>query len=286
MITLAHPTSIDSNFIFCLTPLRNEADLHPETNFCLKNRFDGFPHKLMQLTGFDAAEGRNRLVSAACEMARELPKKYSEHYVLWADCDSFWPELGVKVLLRTLERWPKLDLVLGAYCARHVQNFSTTSEDENGYIHVGRDTPLKPIPILRSGLHFAMHRLSLLKRLPENPFSVIYNEADNRFEEPDHSFFIRLQQIGAKAAMMPFLVGHLDGDLAFLPEQAPKRIENHELKPLPEGTIVTPSAPRSYGAGMEWMTEVNSVKQPFIAETLYYAKMKAAAATGNLMTQV
>jgi len=26
---------------------------------------------------------------------------------------------------------------------------------------------------------------------------------------------------------------------------------------------------------MEWMTEVNAVKQSFIAETLYYAKMKA-----------
>ena len=121
MISIARATAIDASFIFCLTPLRTEADLHHETDFCLKNRFDGFPHKLIQVTGFDAAEGRNQLVFAAREMARKLPKKYSEQYVLWVDCDAFWSELGVKLLLRTLEKYPKLDLVVGAACARNVQ---------------------------------------------------------------------------------------------------------------------------------------------------------------------
>jgi hypothetical protein len=119
---------------------------------------------------------RNRLAAEAIAAADDpaLFPAGSDPYVFWIDSDAFFLNGTLTLMLRTLAEHPAIDVLAALFGPRAPERGATAFRDRND-----RTSYLIPevnftrgdlVDVDVTGLHFILHRVSLLRALGPDPF--------------------------------------------------------------------------------------------------------------------
>lgn len=187
------------------------------------------------------AQARNFLAKKALE----VPKRVNANmrpgfFCLWADSDAFWPAGTIERMLHTLRANPRIDILAGFFCKRVPFSAPLAYRGEKT-IELGADFSMGDlVEVDHAGGHFFMHRLELLERLPEHPFTPLPD-----IPPEDLSFYARAREASCRIYVdTRSVVAHLDADtgLAYVPGAPAQRVTDFgTLEAAPIG------AEREYG---------------------------------------
>jgi hypothetical protein len=207
--------------------LSTRGQISIETHTALSANCDGLPKAMMTVARRPIVDARNGLVAMAVNAAPRLP--WTETYVLWCDDDSWWLPGTITKMIDTMKSYPMIDVLCGAFSAR-VPFGSIRANRIAGIVSPpipGVDCQLgEVVEVAECGMHFVIHRLSLLERVGANPF--------DRFGEvgEDFSFCRRVKAAGLRIfCATAAVIAHLDprDGLAYVPGDAAMKIENNAL---------------------------------------------------------
>jgi hypothetical protein len=120
---------------------------------------------------------RNRLAARAVVAAddRALFAEGSDPYVLWIDSDAFFLAGTFALMIDTLEKNPSVDVLAALFGPRASNRGATAfrrADDKNSYlVPDGNFTRGDLVDVEQVGLHFTLHRVSLLRALGNEPFT-------------------------------------------------------------------------------------------------------------------
>jgi len=196
----------------------------------------------------DAA--RNQLAALALAAADDpaLFAAGSDPYVFWIDSDAFFLKGTFSLMIDTLERTPSIDLLAALFGPRAPDRGAAAFRDRNdrhSYLLPERDfTRGELIDVDHVGLHFVLHRISLLRALGPRPFG----EADAT--EPDDAAFCgRIRHGNGRIVVATGIpVFHVDerNGAAYSPGVAACVIDGDAIDPERLATALPPDE-RSYG---------------------------------------
>jgi hypothetical protein len=119
---------------------------------------------------------RNRLAAmalAAADDASLFPPE-ANPYVFWIDSDAFFLNGTFSLMLQTLETNPPIDLLAALFGPRSANRGATAfrkAGDRRSFLHPDSNFERGDlVDVDQVGLHFVLHRISLLRALGEDPF--------------------------------------------------------------------------------------------------------------------
>lgn len=121
---------------------------------------------------------RNRLAAQALAAADDpaLFPAGSDPYVFWIDSDAFFLHGTLTLMLHALEANPSIDVLAGLFGPRAANRGATAFRDvsdKNSYLAEDVNfTRGDIVDVELVGLHFILHRISLLRRLGPAPFGA------------------------------------------------------------------------------------------------------------------
>jgi hypothetical protein len=124
----------------------------------------------------DAA--RNRLAELAIAAADDVSlfPAGSDPYVFWIDSDAFFLKGTLSLMIHTLETNPLIDVLAALFGPRAADRGAAafrTAGDRESHLHPDVNfTRGDLIDVDLVGLHFLLHRVSLLRRLGSDPFGT------------------------------------------------------------------------------------------------------------------
>jgi GT2 family glycosyltransferase len=198
---------------------------------------DGLPFMFATCVRKPVDEARNILADQTAALL-EYPERGAfiadEMFVLWIDDDAFWPPGAVASALRIMKEHQEIDILSGFFGPRGEYGDATLWYGER----LREDGDV--VEVLHTGMHWVMHRASVLDRVGPAPFSCFGGLTE------DLSFSKRARNAGlrifvAKSIVIP----HIDAEkgLAYVPGR--EAFEAH-------GTFLsTRSNPRSYGPAVD-----------------------------------
>jgi hypothetical protein len=120
---------------------------------------------------------RNRLAAlaiAAADDAALFPVD-ADPYVFWIDSDAFFLDGTFKLMIHTLEANPAVDVLAALFGPRASNRgataFRRVSDPKSYLIPEVNVTRGEVVDVEQVGLHFVLHRVSLLRALGANPFA-------------------------------------------------------------------------------------------------------------------
>jgi hypothetical protein len=197
---------------------------------------------------------RNELAALAIAVADD-PAFFApgtDPYVFWIDSDAFFLKGTFALMIHALEREPSIDLLAALFGPRAPECGAAAFRDRDD-----RQSFLMPdvnvtrgelVDVDHVGLHFVLHRVSLLRALGPEPFG------DARSTEPDDAAFCGRIRFGngriAVATGIP--VFHVDerNGAAYSPGIAACVIDGDAIDPDALGKALPPEQ-RSYGARVD-----------------------------------
>ena len=197
---------------------------------------------------------RNRLAATAIATADdpEIFPAGVDPYVFWIDSDAFFLKGTFSAMARTLEENPSIDVLAALFGPRAPNSGATafrTRGDKNSYlvpeINFQRGE-LVDVDIV--GLHFLLHRTSLLRALGPNPFG----DADARSSD-DAAFCGRIRQGNGRITVATaFPVFHIDerNGTAYSPGIGACAVDGNTIDTTRLGDHLAPEA-RSYGSRID-----------------------------------
>jgi hypothetical protein len=251
-------TANDQPVLICL-PTRGAITL--ETHLALTQNLDGFPSALLSVSRKPVDQARNQLARMALDVGSKPPCTGRETYVLWIDDDGWWPKCTLTRMVSVLRSRPEVDILAGYYTARvpfavgtvrpygsdHQVALSELDADKDGLCRIASGI----------GFHFLIHRVSVLEKTGNDPFTVPQDFAGAE----DSAFCHRAREAGL-ATYVDFRspIAHVDAQtgLAFLPRCGPGKIQNNnfvlapgydDLKSMRAAQILKrfPTGGRTYG---------------------------------------
>jgi hypothetical protein len=142
----------------------------------LVNNAEG--HRLiLRMVNREAVDvARNRLAAQVIAAADdpELFAPGTDPYVFWIDSDAFFVRGTLTLMMRTLEEHPLIDVLAALFGPRTASHraaaFRSLSDRESVLIPGVNCTRGEVVDVEQVGLHFTLHRVSLLRALGPDPF--------------------------------------------------------------------------------------------------------------------
>jgi hypothetical protein len=120
---------------------------------------------------------RNRLAAEVIAAADdpELFAPGTDPYVFWIDSDAFFLRGTLTLMIRTLEAHPSIDVLAALFGPRVARRgavaFLNLADDQSSVLFPGVNCKRGDVvDVQQVGLHFTLHRVSLLRALGPNPF--------------------------------------------------------------------------------------------------------------------
>jgi GT2 family glycosyltransferase len=145
---------------------------------------------------------RNRLAAQALASAADsaLFPAGSDPYVFWIDSDAFFLHGTLTLMIHALESSPSIDVLAGLFGPRAANQGATAFRDindKNSYLVEDVNfTRGDIVDVALVGLHFILHRVSLLRRLGPVPFG-----APNGTVSDSAAFCGRIRDAGGRIAV-------------------------------------------------------------------------------------
>lgn len=192
-------------------------------------RLDGIPAVMRTVSRMPVAQARNELAKMALRAVENASWVPSQGWhVLWIDDDAWWRPGTVAQALSTLvQNKESIDLLCGWFGPRAANAGPAVRKRDDSWPRPGTDCQTGDvIEIHRCGFHFVLHRLGLLERVGENPFST---EGDDHAE--DYAFCRRVRSIGGRIWVHTGLpIAHIaDDGSAYLPGEPAQVVVGSEL---------------------------------------------------------
>lgn len=193
---------------------------------------------------------RNRLAAKAIAAAADpaLFAAGSDPYVFWIDSDAFFLDGTFKLMIHTLEGNPSIDLLAGLFGPRASNRGATAFrrvDDKNSYLVDDVNfTRGDIVDVEQAGLHLALHRVSLLRALGNDPFTSPAGIASD-----DAVFCARIRHGNGRIAVATGIpVFHVDerNGAAYSPGVAACVIDGTTISTTELATELPPET-RSYG---------------------------------------
>lgn len=164
---------------------------------------------------------RNQLARDALTAADDpaVFERGADPLVFWIDSDAFFLKGTFSLMIREFETHPEIDVLVGYFGPRAPFLGSTAflkADDIASSVVAGTNCVLGAVvPVEAAGLHFALHRASLLRRLGKEPFGPPMQRGSD-----DMWFCRRVREVGGRIAVATGIpVFHVDerNGLAFYP---------------------------------------------------------------------
>lgn len=247
---------------------------------------DGIPNAGARVTGKPVDIARNELLALVPTIIADHPE-FADAIVLWCDDDALWFPGTVTAMMAKLAMLGEDDL-LSAWCSARTAHspamaFENDPTNEGMVRHASSLQNARPGDIIEAdslGMHFLVHRSSLLSKLGPNPFTVLEHRGVKTSE--DISFCRRVKAIGGRCFISyapETTVLHVDTTtgLAYTPYCSPLWIEDGRITPV---TNVAQIAATSKGAQI---TQLNDSAILINAPTRSYGEsVDATIETGTV----
>jgi hypothetical protein len=193
---------------------------------------------------------RNRLAAKALAAAddRALFAEGSDPYVLWIDSDAFFLAGTFALMLHTLENNPAIDVLAALFGPRAANRGATAFRqvsDKHSYLVPDVNfTRGDLVDVEQVGMHFTLHRTSLLRALGDDPFTGMSGLASD-----DAVFCGRVRHGNGRIAVATGIpVFHVDerNGAAYSPGVAACVIDGNTISTTELATELPPET-RSYG---------------------------------------
>ncbi len=142
----------------------------------LLNNTDGHELVLRMVHRLPVDAARNHLAKIAIATADDISlfPSESDPYVLWIDSDAFFIKGTLPLMLHTMEANPSIDLLAALFGPRAADRGATAfrdRSDKESYLRPGINFQRGDlIDVDHVGMHFVLHRVSLLRALGPDPF--------------------------------------------------------------------------------------------------------------------
>lgn len=203
------------------------------------NFLDGVPGLVIAKSRMGVVDARNALVTSALAVEHNAPYEPTQWYALWVDDDAFWRPGTITRMLDTLAK-PGVDILAGWFSGRCELSSPKAFRDDGSSPVVGVDCEIGNIlQVKHVGFHFVMHTLDILKKMPENPFTITGEGTE------DAAFCDRAAEAGFKVWVdTAAMIAHVDDDgFAYLPGCEKMLVQN--------GQLIKNTPLRRYGAGVD-----------------------------------
>lgn len=193
---------------------------------------------------------RNRLAAKAIVAAedRALFAEGSDPYVMWIDSDAFFLNGTFTLMIHTLENNPSIDVLAALFGPRASNRGATAfrhASDKDSYLMPEVNTTRGDVvDVEQVGLHFALHRVSLLRALGGEPFT-----SPSGLASDDAVFCGRVRHGNGRIAVATGIpVFHVDerNGAAYSPGVAACLIDGNTISTT-ELAVELPAEMRSYG---------------------------------------
>lgn len=210
--------------VVVLLPTRGAVSV--ETHASMLSRMNGVSRCFSTVARKPVDEARNFLAGAAIASQQQMGAMFA----LWVDDDAAWPQGTVERMLTFIKSHPECDLLAG-WCSTRAPNMPPMAwrvrNNMNSFPKPGVDCKMGQVVEVESvAFHFVLHRIDLLKRLGENPFTL-GPEADC---SEDIAFCDRVRAAGGRIFVdTGSWVAHIEpttGD-AFLPMSPVLRMDDN-----------------------------------------------------------
>lgn len=219
---------VNSPGIIMLVPTRGRVTVEFLT---AANHTDGLPTVLAPIPRKGIVEARNMLVKTAKSVAQQYPVIPDlGWYCLWADDDAFWsPGTVTRMIVALQDR--DVDIVAGFFSGRAPLTAPKALRLDGTWPRVGVDGDVQDgqlAEVAKVGFHFVMHRLEVLDRLPDEPFTPEGTDEEGE----DFAFCERARAAGLRIwTHTGCLVAHVDDDgVAYLPGEGPMKVVGSQLQ--------------------------------------------------------
>jgi len=225
LVSLPARQGIEGPAIAILMPTRGRPTI--ETLMALSN-LDGLVTVLCPIARKGVVEARNDLAARALQISEQanfIPRL--GWYALWIDDDAFWRPGAIARLLEALQT-PGVDIAAGWFTGRSAYANPKAFYRDGTWPTPGKDCKDGDlVEIERAGFHFVMHRMSVLEKVGEKPFTP----EGTRQEGEDMAFCERARAAGLRLWVHTGVpVAHVDDDgTAYVPGEGPLRVIGVQL---------------------------------------------------------
>lgn len=197
---------------------------------------------------------RNRLAAKAIAAANDpaLFPAGSDPYVFWIDSDAFFVSGTLTLMLHTLDQNPSIDVLAALFGPRAANRgataFRRASDPKSYLVPEVNFTRGDLVDVEHVGLHFALHRVSLLAALGDDPFGSSAEAASD-----DAAFCGRIRHGNGRIAVATGIpVFHVDerNGAAYSPGIAACVIDDDHISTTVLATEL-PVDTRTYGARVD-----------------------------------
>lgn len=214
-----------------------------ETTTALLAHMDGFSYVYMPCPRKPVAEARNLLAQSAKLVPDKSPFIPADGFwCLWVDDDAFWRPGTLRRAFESITS-SGVDVLAGYFCARGENAPPAALYLDETAPRIGEQYEHGDIVgVDRIGFHFVLHRLELLEKLGDDPFTPNLKDYPDGGGE-DYAFCDRVRAIGGTIAFdSAALVAHVDDDgKAYLPYDTAYTIVGGQYR-----RIISPERVRQY----------------------------------------
>jgi hypothetical protein len=241
--------------VIVLVPTRGT--ICAELGRALINNTPGFELVLRTRDRLPVDVARNALAADAIAAADD-PAHFpagADPYVFWIDSDAFFLSGTMALMVTTLEQHPDIDVLAGLFGPRASERGATafrTAGDRKSFLMPEVNfTRGELVDVDIVGLHFLLHRVSLLRALGPDPFGAADSPASD-----DAAFCGRIRHGRGRIAVATGIpVFHVDerNGTAYSPGVGACAIEGDAISTTVLGDELPPEE-RTYGARIERAT--------------------------------
>jgi hypothetical protein len=241
--------------VIVLVPTRGT--ICAELSRALINNTPGFELILRTRDRLAVDVARNALAADAIAAAddAELFPAGSDPYVFWIDSDAFFLKGTMTLMVRTIERHPDIDVLAGLFGPRASERGATafrTAGDRSSFLMPEVNfTRGDLVDVDLVGLHFLLHRVSLLRGLGADPFGLANSPASD-----DAAFCGRIRHGGGRITVATAVpIFHVDerNGTAYSPGIGACAIEGDAISTTILGKELPPEE-RNYGGRINQAT--------------------------------
>jgi hypothetical protein len=241
--------------VIVLVPTRGT--ICAELSRALINNTPGFELVLRTRDRLPVDVARNALAADAIAAANDGARfpAGSDPYVFWIDSDAFFLHGTMTLMVRTLEQHPDIDVLAGLFGPRASERGATafrSAGDRSSYLVPEVNfTRGDLVDVDLVGLHFLLHRVSLLRSLGPDPFGAPDSPASD-----DAAFCGRIRHGGGRITVATGVpVFHVDerNGTAYSPGVGACAIEGDAISTTLLGDELPPEE-RTYGGRIDRAT--------------------------------